>query len=106
MKNFWKIAQALGILFFIGACFMFALNTIAVIAASFGFVQPFNYFRYLGIPLWSVVLPALGIFMFLPLALREAFTFNPAPEEEKAAETVDLRQVIQKWRGKLHLRPV
>jgi hypothetical protein len=106
MKKFWRNAPLLGFLFLIGACFMFVLNTFAVIAASFGFVQPAVYFQYLRLPFWSVALPVLGILMFFPLALREAFTFESAPQEEKAAEPVDLRRVIKKWRSRLHLRPV
>jgi|SwirhisoilCB1_FD_contig_21_55518038_length_423_multi_4_in_0_out_0_1 hypothetical protein len=106
MKHYWKFSQALGILCFIGACFMFVLNAIAVIAASFGLVQPFDYFHYLGVPYWAVALPALGILMFFPLALREAFTFKTAPVEEKVVEPVDWRRVIDKWRTKLHLKPV
>lgn len=106
MKKFWKFAQALGFLCFIGACFTFALNTFAIIAATFGFVRPFSYFQYLRIPLWSVALPVLGILMFFPLALREAFTFESAPEEEKVVEPVDWRQVIRKWRSRLRARPV
>ena|SRR5882672_7166426 len=106
MKNFWRIAQSLGLLCFIGACGMFVLNALVVIAASFGFVRPFSYFQYLRVPYWSVALPALGILMLLPLALREAFTYKSAPEEEKAAEPVDWRRVVGRWRSRLHLRPV
>jgi len=85
---------------------MFVLNALVVIAASFGFVRPFSYFQYLRVPYWSVALPALGILMLLPLALREAFTYKSAPEEEKAAEPVDWRRVVGRWRSRLHLRPV
>jgi len=106
MKRFWRIAQSLGILCFIGACGMLVLNVLAVIAASFGFAQPFSYFQYLRLFLWSVGLPALGILALLPLALRQAFTYKYAPEEKKAAEPVDWRRDVERWRNRLHLRPV
>jgi hypothetical protein len=106
MKNLWRVAQSLGLLYFIGACGMLALNALAIVAASFGLVRPFSYFQYLRVFYWSVALPALGILMLLPLALREAFTYKSAPEEEKVAEPVDWRRVVERWRGRLHLRPV
>ncbi len=68
MKNFWKIAKPLGLLCLLGAIVVAALNTIAVIAASFGFVRLFNYFQYLRVPLWSVALPAAGILIACGLA--------------------------------------
>jgi hypothetical protein len=104
MKKLWEIAQPLGLLCFLGAIFVVALNALAVIAASFGFVQPFNYFQYLRVPLWSVALPAAGILAFLPLALRQAFTYGPEPEEEKVVEPVDWRRAVEKWRHRFHLR--
>jgi hypothetical protein len=106
MKNLWKIAQPLGLLCFLGAFLVSALNALAVIAAAFGFVRPFNYFQYLRVPLWSVALPAAGILAFLPLALRRAFTYGPEPEEEKVVEPVDWRRVVERWRSRLHLKPV
>jgi hypothetical protein len=106
MKNFWESVERLGFLCFIGACFAGFLNLLAIFAASFGFMQPFNYFQILRIPLWSVILPALGIMMFLPLALREAFTYKSAPEEERRTEIMDWRQTVSRWRRRLHLRPV
>ena len=106
MKNFWRIAQSLGLLCLIGACGLWVLNALAVIAASFGFVRPFNYFQYLGVPYWSVAASALGILAFLSLALRQAFTYKPAPEEEKVAEPVDGRRVVERWRIRLHIRRV
>jgi hypothetical protein len=106
MKNLWKIAQPLGLLCILGACGVAVLNAIAVIAASFGFERLFNYFQYLRVPLWSVALPAVGILALLPLALRQAFTWESAAEEKKAAEPVDLRRVIERWRNRLRLRPV
>jgi hypothetical protein len=106
MKNLWKIAKPLGLLCFLGAFVVAALNTLAVIAASFGFVRLFNYFQYLKIPLWSVALPAAGILMFLPLALRRAFTYGPEAEEEKVVEPRDWHRVIERWRHRLHLKPV
>lgn len=106
MKNLWKIAQPLGLLCFLGAVVMAALNTLAVIAASFGFVQAFNYFQYLRVPLWSVALPAAGILVLLPLALRQAFTRESAVEEEKVVEPVDWRRAVERWRSRFHLRPM
>ena len=106
MKNFWKIAQPLGVLCLLGAIVVVALNTIAVIAASFGFVRLFDYFQYLRVPLWSVALPAAGILMLLPLALRQAFTYGPGAEEEKVVEPVDLRRNVERWRYRLHIRPM
>jgi hypothetical protein len=106
MKNLWKIAQPLGILCLLGAIVVVALNTIAVIAASFGFVRLFNYFQYLRVPLWSVALPAAGILMLLPLALHSAFTYVPEAEKEKVVEPVDRRRNVQRWRYRLHIRPV
>ena len=106
MKNLWKIAKPLGLLCFLGALIVAALNTLAVIAASFGFVRLFNYFQYLRVPLWSVALPAAGILMFLPLAFRQAFTYGPEPEEEKVVEPRDWRRAVERWRHRLHLKPV
>lgn len=104
MKNLWKIAQPLGLLCILGACIVAALNTLAVIAASFGFMQPFNYFQYLRVPLWSVALPAAGILALLPLALRRAFTYGAEAEEEKVVEPVDWRRVVERWRSRFQLR--
>ncbi len=104
MKNFWKIAQSLGLLCFFGGCLVAALNLLAVIAASFGFMGLFNYFQYLGVPLWSVAAPAIGILALLPLALRQAFTYGPAAEEERTVAPVDWRRSIEKWRRRLHLK--
>jgi hypothetical protein len=106
MKNFWRIAENLGFLCVIGAFGMSVLNTVAIIAASFGFEPLFRYFQYLRIPLWSVALSILGIMALLPLALREAFTYKSAPEEKRAVGIVDWRQSVNKWRHRFHLRPV
>jgi len=106
MKNLWKVAQPLGLLCFLGACLVMALNAFAVIAASFGFKQLFNYFQYLRVPLWSVALPVAGILALLPLALRLAFTQEPLAEEEKVVKPADWRRVVEKWRRRLLLRPV
>ena len=88
----------------ISALLVVALNALAIIAASFGFVQLFNYFQYLKVPLWSVALPAAGILAFLPLALRRAFKYRPEPEEEKVVEPTDWRRAVNRWRSRLHLR--
>jgi hypothetical protein len=104
MKNLWKIAQPLGLLCFLGAFIVAALNTLAVIAASLGIVRLSNYFQYLRVPLWSVALPAAGILMFLPLALRQAFTQKPEAEKEKAVEPGDWRHVVKRWRNRFQLR--
>jgi hypothetical protein len=106
MKNFWRIAERLGLLCVIGTFGMFVLNTLAILAVSFGFERLFRYFQYLRIPLWSVMLPVLGIMALLPLALREAFTYKSAPEEKRAVGIVDWRQTVNKWRNRFHLRPV
>jgi hypothetical protein len=106
MNNLWKIAKPLGLLFLIGAFVMAALNAIAVIAASFGFVRLFNDFQYLRVPLWSVALPAAGILMLLPLALRRAFTYGPEAEKEKVVAPVDWRRNVERWRHRLHLKPM
>ena len=104
MKKLWKIAQPLGLLCLLGAILVAALNAIAVIAASFGFVRLFNYFQILRVPNWSVALPAAGILALLPLALRQAFTYGPEPEEEKVVEPADWRRAVEKWRHRFHLR--
>lgn len=106
MKNLLKILQPLGLLCLLGAFGVAALSALAVIAASVGFAQPFNYFQYLRVPLWSVALPAMGILALLPLALRLAFMQEPAAEEEKAVEPVDWRSIVGRWRARFHLRPV
>jgi len=104
MKNLWKIAKPLGLLCFLGAFIVAALNAIAVIAASFGAMQPFYFFQYLRVPNWSVALPAAGILALLPLALRQAFTLGPEAEEEKAVEPVERRRDVDRWRNRFHLR--
>jgi len=104
MKNLWKIAKALGLLCLVGAFIVFALNAIAVIAASFGVMRPFYNFQYLSVPYWSVALPAAGILALLPLAFRQAFTQGPEVEEEKVVEPVDWRRSIDRWRTRFHLR--
>jgi hypothetical protein len=106
MKNLWKIARPLGILCFLCAFIVAALNTLAVIAASFGHVRLFNYFQYLGIPHLSVALPAAGILAWLPLALRQAFMQEPEAKEEKVEEPWDWRRAVDRWRHRLHLKPV
>ena len=105
MKNFWRIARSLCLLSVIGACGLFFLNALAVISASFGFTGPFRYFQNLRVPHWSVIIPALGILAFLPLALRKALTRKSAPEEEEAVETADRRRAINRRRGGLHSGP-
>jgi hypothetical protein len=105
MKNFWRIARSLCLLSVIGACGLFFLNALAVIAASFGYTRPFRYFQYLRGPYWSVIIPALGILALLPLALRKALTRKSAPEEEEAVETADWRRTINSWRSGLHSGP-
>jgi hypothetical protein len=104
MKNLWKIAKPLGLLCFVGAFIVFALNAIAVIAASFGFMEIFYYFQTLKVPYWSVALPAAGILALFPLAFRQAFTQGPEAEEEKVVEPLDLRRVVDRWRNRFHLR--
>jgi len=104
MKNFWKIAKSLGLICLVGAFIVFALNAIAVIAASFGFMRIFSNFQYLGVPYWSVALPAAGILALLPLAFRQAFTQWPEVEEEKVVEPVDWRRDVDKWRNRFHLK--
>ena len=104
MKKLWEIALPLGLLCFLGAFFVAALNAFAVFAASFGLVQPFNYLQYFRIPLWSVALPAAGILALLPLAFRQAFTQGPEVEEEKVVEPEDWRRTIDRWRTRFHLR--
>ena len=106
MKNLWKLAKPFGLLCFLGAIVVAALNTLSVIAASLGFVRLFNYFQYLRVPLWSVALPAAGILMFLPLAFRQAFTYGPEAEGEKVVEPRDWRRDVERWRHRLHLKPV
>jgi len=108
MKNLdlWKILQSMGILFFIGACIMFAINTFAVLAASFGFWRPFSYLQYVRAPYWAVLLPAAGILLFFPLALRLAFMYESPEAKMKPAERVDLRHAIEGLRSKFRLRPV
>ena len=104
MKNLWKIAKPLGVLCFVGAFIVFALNAIAVISASLGVMQPFYNFQSLGVPYWSVALPAAGILALFPLALRQAFTQEPEAKEEKVVEPVDWRRVVDRWRNRFHLR--
>jgi hypothetical protein len=104
MKNLWKIAQPLGLLCLLGAFGVAALNALAVIAASFGFERPFNYFQYLRVPVWSVALPAAGILALLPLALRQAFMQKPEVEQEKVVEPMDWRSGVEKWHRRFHLR--
>jgi hypothetical protein len=104
MKNLWKIAQPLGLICFLGAFIVAALNTIVLIAASVGSVRLFNYFQYLKVPLWSVALPAVGILVLFPLALRRAFMQGPEAEEERVVEPVDWRHSIERWRSRLHIR--
>src|SRR5215475_11776277 len=103
MKNLWRIAQSMGLLCVISAFGLAVLNFLAVIAASLGFTRPFGYFQYLRVPYWSVLLPALGILMLLPLALRGAFTYRSAPEGERLIEPVDRRRAVSRWRSRLHL---
>ncbi|HKQ72536.1 MAG TPA: hypothetical protein VJ810_02335 [Blastocatellia bacterium] len=106
MKNLFKVLEPLALLCIIGAFIVTALNTFAVLAASFGFQQPFNYFQYMRVPYWGVLLPAAGLLLILPLALRLAFMRETAEEKMKPAETVDLRRAIEGLRGKFRLRPV
>ncbi|HEY8460824.1 MAG TPA: hypothetical protein VIM99_10615 [Blastocatellia bacterium] len=101
MKNLWRLAQSLGFLCVIGSAGLFVLNVLMVIAALFGVRRPFRHFQYLGAPFWSVALPALGIFLLLPLALREAFTHRIAPEEKRQVKPADWLRTIDKWRGGL-----
>jgi formate hydrogenlyase subunit 3/multisubunit Na+/H+ antiporter MnhD subunit len=104
--DLWKVLQSMGILFFIGACIMFAINTFAVLAASFGFFRPFSYLQYVRAPYWAVLLPAAGILLFFPLALRLAFMRESPEAKMKPAERVDFRHAIEGLRSKFRLRPV
>jgi uncharacterized BrkB/YihY/UPF0761 family membrane protein len=104
MENFWKIAKSLGLLCFLGAFIVAALNAIAVIAAALGLMQIFYYFQTLKVPYWSVALPAVGILALLSLAFRQAFTYGPEVEEEKVVEPADWRRVVDRWRNRFHLR--
>jgi hypothetical protein len=106
MKNFWRIAQSARLLCFIGACGLGLLNFLAVIAASFGFTRLYGYFQYLRVPYLSVLLPALGILMLLPQALRETFTYRSGLEEGRPIKPVGWRRAVNRWRSRLHLRPV
>ena len=106
MKNLWKILGTLGLLCIVGAFVMTALNTFAVLAASFGFQRPFNYFHYMRVPYWAVLLPAAGILLLFPLALRLAFMRETLEEKLRPAEPVNLRGAIERLRVKFHLRPV
>ncbi len=106
MKNLSKILEPVALLCIIGAFIVTALNAFAVLAASFGFMQPFNYFQYMRVPYWGITLPAVGMLMMLPLALRLAFMRETAEEKMRPAETVDLRTVVKGIRGKFQLRPV
>jgi formate hydrogenlyase subunit 3/multisubunit Na+/H+ antiporter MnhD subunit len=106
MKNLYKTLELLALLCIIGAFVLTALNAFGVLAASFGFQRPFNYFQYMRVPYWGVALPAAGILSMLPLALRLAFMRETAEEKMKPAATVDLRRTIEGLRGKFRLRPV
>jgi len=109
MKNLslTKIVQTICLVCIIGAFVVTALNVFAVLAASFGFQQPGNYFRYMRAHYWSVALPAAGILLLFPLALRLAFTYE-TPEERMArsAKPVRDRQGIEGLRVKIRLRPM
>src|SRR5262249_34179118 len=104
MKNLWKIAQPLGLLCFLGAFILAALNALAIMAASVGVLRLFNFFQYLRVPYWSVALSAAGILIFPPLALRQAFTYEPEAKEKKVVEPSDWRRVVEEWRNRLRLR--
>lgn len=108
MKNLslWRVLQLLCLISLLGACIMAAINIFAVIAASFGFMQPFSYLQYMRAPYWAVLIPASGILLFFPLALRLAFMRESPEEKMRPAETVDLRHAIEGLRGKYRLRPV
>jgi|SRR5215471_10695307 len=106
MKNFWRIARSARLLCFIGACGLGLLNFLAVIAASFGFTRLYGYFQYLRVPYWSVLLPALGILMLLPQALRETFTYRSGSEEGRLIRLMDWRRAVDRWRSRLHLKSV
>src|SRR5262245_23469121 len=106
MRKLFKMLEPLALLGMVGAFVMTALNTFAVLAASFGFQQPFNYFQYMRVPYWGVALPAVGILFMLPLALRLAFMQETPEEKMRPAETVNLRRAVERLRGKFHLRPV
>jgi len=106
MKNLFKVSEPLALICIIGAFVVTALNAFAVLAAAFGFQQPFKYFQYMRVPYWGVALPAAGMLIMLPLALRLAFMRETAEEKMRPAETVDLRRAIEGLRGKFRLRPV
>jgi energy-converting hydrogenase Eha subunit C len=106
MKNFLKGMESLGFLCVLAACFMSFLNLLAITLASFGLIGLFNHFQYLRIPFWSVALPVLGIMILLPLALRQAFMRRSESEEEQVVAPMRWRQVADRWRSRLHFRPV
>jgi len=106
MKNFLKILQPLSLLCIIGAFVVTSLNIFAVLAASFGFQLPSNYLHYMRVPYWSVALPAAGILLLFPLALRLAFMYETPEERMKPAKLVNLRQALEGLRSKFRLRPV
>jgi len=106
MKNFLKILQPLSLLCIIGAFVVTSLNIFAVLAASFGFQQPSLYIQYMRVPYWSVALPAAGILLLFPLALRLAFMYETPEERMRPAKLVNLRQSLEGLRSKFRLRPV
>ena len=106
MKNLWRFLQSLGLLSLTGAFIMTAISAFAVIAASFGFHQPSNYFQYMRVPYWAVLLPAAGILALFPLALRLAFMRETLEEKVRPTKPVNLRDAVRGLRGKFSLKPM
>jgi len=106
MRRLSDILLPVALLCLLGALGSWAFWFFAVIAASFGFERPFNYFQYLRLPLWSVALPVSGMLALLPLALRLAFTPAASAKKRKAAELEDRRRGAKEGRDRYRLRPV
>ena len=106
MKKLSKVFEPIILVCIVGTIITTALNFFAVVAASFGYFQPFHYFQYMRLPYWAVLLPAAGILLLFPLALNLAFQRETIEEKMRPPQNVDLRHAIEGLRSKFRLRPV
>ena len=75
MKNYLILSLPIALVSLIGSCVIAFLSFALTVANSLvpGLVLPYSYYQALNFPLLSVLLPAVGITVLMPIALHLAF---------------------------------
>jgi hypothetical protein len=97
MKNYSILSLPIALVSLIGSCVIAFLSLALTVANSLvpGLMLPNSYYQALNFPLLSVLLPAVGITVLLPIALNLAFqreapaTVSELMKTENQAITAD-----------------